>query len=43
MCLNPAKILGLESGTLQEGHPADVIIVDTEQEYTIDKNKFVLM
>ena len=41
MCLNPAKILGLESGTLQEGHPADVIIVDTEQEYTIDKNKFV--
>ena len=41
MCLNPAKILGLESGTLQKGHPADVIIVDTEHEYTIDKNKFV--
>lgn len=41
MCLNPAKILGLDSGTLQKGHPADVIIVDTEQEYAIDKNKFV--
>ena len=23
MCLNPAKILGLDSGTLQKGHPAD--------------------
>ena len=41
MCLNPAKILGLDRGTLQKGHPADVIIVDTEQEYAIDKNKFV--
>ncbi len=40
MCLNPAKILGLDRGTLQKGHPADVIIVDTE-EYAIDKNKFV--
>lgn len=40
MSWNPAKILGLSSGTLQEGHPADVIIVDAENEYTIDKNKF---
>ena len=29
MCLNPAKILGLDRGTLQKGHPADVIIVET--------------
>ena len=36
------KVLpGLTGGTLQKGHPADVIIVDTEQEYAIDKNKFV--
>ncbi|MCI6006405.1 MAG: dihydroorotase [Blautia sp.] len=41
MSLNPAKILGLDSGTLQEGHPADVIVVDPNAEYTIDKNKFV--
>lgn len=40
MCWNPAQILGLECGTLQEGHPADIIVVDTEQEYVIDKNKF---
>lgn len=40
MCWNPARILGIESGTLQEGHPADVIVVDIKNEYTIDKNKF---
>lgn len=40
MCWNPAQILGLESGTLQEGHPADVILVDVEKEYTIDKEAF---
>lgn len=41
MCLNPARILGLDSGTIQEGHPADVIVVDIENEYEIDKNKFL--
>ena len=40
MCWNPAQILGLDCGTLQEGRPADVIVVDVSQEYTIDKNKF---
>ena len=41
MCWNPAKILGLDCGMLQEGHPADVIIVDTEEEYTIRKEDFL--
>lgn len=41
MSLNPAKILGLDSGTIQEGHPADIVLVDPACEYTIDKNKFV--
>jgi dihydroorotase len=40
MSWNPSQILGLDCGTLQEGHPADVIIVDVNQEYQIDKNKF---
>ena len=40
MCLNPAKILGLDCGTIQKGHPADVILVDIEHPYKIDKNKF---
>ena len=40
MCWNPAQILGLASGTIQEGHPADVIVVNVDEEYAIDKNKF---
>lgn len=40
MSLNPAKILGLDCGTIQEGHPADVIIVDVKHPYKIDKNEF---
>lgn len=40
MSLNPAKILGLDCGTIQEGHPADVIVVDVKHPYKIDKNEF---
>lgn len=40
MCWNPAQILGLASGTIQEGHPADVIVVNVDEEYAIDKNTF---
>lgn len=41
MCWNPAKILGISAGTLQVGHPADVVIADTREEYAIDKNRFL--
>lgn len=41
MSWNPAQILGLPCGTIQEGRPADVIVVDFEREYTIDKNTFL--
>lgn len=40
MCWNPAKILGLDCGTIQVGHPADVIVVDITHEYAIDKRQF---
>ncbi len=40
LSVNPARILGLKSGTLAEGAVADVTIIDPEQEWTIDKNKF---
>lgn len=40
MSYNPARILGLDCGTLQAGHPADVVIMDSETEYTIDKDTF---
>lgn len=40
MSYNPAKILGLEKGTLAEGSVADLMIFDQNCTYTIDKNKF---
>ena len=41
MSYNPAKILNLPCGTLQEGHPADVVIADIKHPYTIHKADFV--
>lgn len=40
MSYNPAKILGLDRGSLAEGKPADVTVIDPEAEYTIDAKKF---
>ncbi len=40
MSFRPAQILGLPYGTLREGSPADVTIVDPAAEYVIDKNQF---
>ena len=40
MSYNPAKILGIEKGTLKEGSVADITIFDPDEEYTVDKNDF---
>lgn len=41
MSTNPAGILGLEDkGSVSEGMTADIVIFDTRQEYTIDKDTF---
>ena len=40
MSCNPAKILGLDAGSLEEGKPADIVIFDPKKTYKIDKNKF---
>ena len=40
MSLNPAKILGIDRGCIGEGYVADIVIVDPDMEYTIDKNEF---
>jgi dihydroorotase len=40
MTANPAKIIGVDKGTLGLGKQADVTIIDPDFEYTIDKNKF---
>ncbi|MDO4454409.1 MAG: dihydroorotase [Eubacteriales bacterium] len=40
MSYNPAKVLGIDKGSLEEGKDADVVIIDPEAEYVIDKKQF---
>ena len=37
---NPAKILGVDAGTLQVGKPADITIIDPERFFTVDAKTF---
>jgi len=39
--LNPAKILGLNRGTLGAGSIADIVVVDPGKEWTVEKGGFV--
>ncbi len=41
MSTNPARVLGIDKGSLAEGKCADVVIIDPDCEYLIDKNTFV--
>lgn len=43
MSTNPARILGLDRGSLQIGRTADVTIINPSEEYVIDVNEFVSM
>lgn len=36
MTVNPAKVLGIDRGTLQPGRPADVTVIDPKAKWTID-------
>jgi len=40
MCLNPARILGIDKGTIEEGKTADITILDLNEEFTVDVSKF---
>ena len=40
MSLSPAKVLGLNKGSLQVGMPADITIVDVDTSYLIDPETF---
>jgi dihydroorotase len=40
MTVNPAKVLGIDRGTLQPGRPADVTVIDPKVKWTIDKSAF---
>ncbi len=41
MSYNPARILGLDKGNIEPGKAADIVILDVNETYTIDKNTFV--
>ncbi len=41
MSTNPARILGVEGGTLREGSVADLVIADMNERYQINPNEFV--
>jgi len=40
MTINPARILGINKGTLKAGADADIIIVDPKQKWLVDPSKF---
>ncbi len=41
MTVQPARIIGIEKGTLSRGKQADITIIDPNAEWTIDVNKFI--
>lgn len=43
MSYNPAKIIGIDRGTLLPGAVADITIFDPDTEFVIDRNDFVSM
>jgi len=40
MTAAPARILGLDSGSLQVGRPADITVIDPAAEYVVDASSF---
>ena len=40
LTINPARLLGLDRGTLAAGKPADVTLLDPDREWLVDKNAF---
>ncbi len=40
LTINPARVLGIDRGTLRPGADADVTIIDPTGEWTIDPEKF---
>lgn len=40
MCVNPSKILGLNKGSIEKGKSADITIIDINEEFTVNVDKF---
>lgn len=41
MSYNPARIAGIDRGSLEEGKTADIVLIDPEARYNIDVNEFL--
>ena len=41
MSVSPAALLGLDKGALAPGRDADLVIFDPDEEWTVDRDKFV--
>lgn len=41
MSLHPAQLTGLKQGKIKEGAPADIVLVDLQEEKIVDRNTFV--
>ena len=41
MSYNPAKILNLNCGLIEEGYEANLVLVDLDEEYQIDTDNFI--
>ncbi len=39
MSVNPANILGIPAGTLKVGAPADIVLLDPDEQWTVDVDK----
>ncbi len=39
MCVNPRRILGIEGGSLEAGQPADIAVVDLNEQWTVIPEK----
>ena len=40
MTVKPSEVFDLGMGVLEEGHDADVTVIDLEKQYILDKNEF---
>ena len=40
LTINPARILGINAGTLSEGAPADIAVIDPEHRWTVNPQNF---
>ncbi|MCR5703033.1 MAG: dihydroorotase [Eubacterium sp.] len=40
MSYNPAKVLGIDKGTLNDGKVADIVVINPDETYVVDVNQF---